>query len=115
PDPPPGVLPRSPGGCSHATDPGVEKRVRDVRGDVDHDEHERHQQHGALHNRIVALQRGVDHQVADTGKCEDLLDDDGSAEQIAALQTEHRHDLHACIWERVPIHHVQLRQTFGTA
>src|SRR6266700_3606817 len=70
-------------------DSRVECRVGQVGEQVDqHDEHSEDEGH-PLHDREVALEDRVDHQLADAGDREDALDDHRSADQVADVDAEH--------------------------
>ena len=74
-------------------------------GHVDHDvdEHVGHRdhQHGALHDRIVALRDRIEQRGADAGPREHLLDDDRAGEQRAELQARDRDHRQQRVAQRV--------------
>src|SRR5438045_3626542 len=72
-----------------AADPGIDEAIEDVDQEVAHDEADRDQEYDALHERVVAREDGVHHEAADAGQGEDVLGDDGAADQRAKLQPQH--------------------------
>src|SRR5215510_6366199 len=78
----------SPAAPSARPDPGIDPAIQDVDDQVAQDEADRDQQHDSLHERIVAREYGVDHEAPDPRQREDVLGDDGAADQGAELQPE---------------------------
>src|SRR2546428_7208453 len=66
-------------------DSRIEVAIKEIDRDVDCDEEQRDDEHGALHERVVALQDRVQQHPAHTRDGEDLLDHDGASEQIPDL------------------------------
>src|SRR5262245_34566637 len=62
-------------------DAGIDEAIEDIDEEVADDEAERDQQDHALHGRIVTREHGVDHQAAHAGQREDVLRDDGTADE----------------------------------
>src|SRR5687768_16892656 len=78
-------------GCACATaDPGVEDGVEQVDGEVREHRSEGEEQHDALHHHEVALGDRLEEEAAHAGKSEELLDDDGAADQRADLEADDR-------------------------
>src|SRR5215217_4384999 len=69
-------------------DARVEECVQDVHEQVHHDDGERRDQHGPLHDRQVALLDRVEGQAPDPRDVEDGLREDGAAEQDAEIEAE---------------------------
>src|SRR6185503_15803296 len=74
---------------SAVADAGVDEPIEQVDHQVADDEADGDQQHDALNERIVAREHRVDHEATDAGQREDVLGDDGAADQRAELQAEH--------------------------
>src|SRR5215210_2152130 len=73
-------------------DPWVEEGIHDVDDQVRQDDRHRADQHGALHDRHVALLDGVERQPADARDVEHALGEDRTAEQDAEIEAEDRDD-----------------------
>src|SRR5262245_6134329 len=73
-------------------DARVDPAIEEVDEQVAQDEADRDQQHHALHQRIVAREDRVHDEAADAGQSEDVLGDDGAADQRAELEPEHGDD-----------------------
>ena len=97
-----GIGPRPPGGSAsrldlprHGTDTphhqrsalalGSSWRVEQVDDEIEHDDEQRVDDHGAHDEGVVAVERALDEVAADAGDAEDLLDDDGAADQLRAV------------------------------
>src|SRR4029079_5012127 len=63
------------------TDPGVEHGIEQVDDEIHNDEARSHQQHPPLQDDEIAGEDRADQEPADTGKCEDRLDDQRAADQ----------------------------------
>src|SRR6266508_3360950 len=75
---------------SFIADERVDRAVDDVHGEGDEDELEREEEDLRLDHRVVVHVHGVHEETAHAGPVEDLLDDDGAAEQEAELESHHR-------------------------
>src|SRR5450755_3137742 len=72
-------------------DAGVEPAIEQVGDQVEEDDEAREDEgHGHDHRRVVAQDR-VDQERADAGHAEDLLGDDGAAEDLRRRQRHQRH------------------------
>src|SRR4051794_21645797 len=69
--------------------PWIEHGVDDVRDQVDQHHQDREHQRDALDDGEVALQDRVDHQAADPGQGEHLLDHQRAADEVGDVQAEH--------------------------
>src|SRR2546425_12970875 len=88
--------------CSSAVaNARIEVPVEHVDREIDRYEHHRDEQDRRLRERIVALIDRPQHEAADAGEREDLLDHDRSAEQDSDLQSGHGHDRDQRVLERV--------------
>src|SRR6266850_3889654 len=96
-----------------AADPGIDEAIEDVDEEVAHDEADRDQEYDALHERVVAREDGVHHEAADAGQGEDVLGDDGAADQRAELQPQHGDHRDERVAQHVAAHHASLRQALG--
>src|SRR5215470_4892954 len=67
-------------------DSGIDPAIEQVDEQVAHDERDGDQQNHALDQWIVAREDRVDHEAADARQREDVLGDDGAADQRAQLQ-----------------------------
>src|SRR5882672_1273581 len=65
------------------THPRIGQGVEDIDDQIDHHEGEAEDQHGALHQRIIAGQDRLHHHAADARQREHLLDDHGAADRGA--------------------------------
>ena len=65
------------------------------------------ERHG-LHDREVALEDRVDHQLADARQGEDLLDDERAADEVGDVDAEHRDGRDDRVPQRVPDEHAAL-------
>ena len=90
-----------PGNQRAVPDPRIEVAVEQVDGEVDGHEQHRDEQDGGLGERVVALVDRPQHQAADAGQGEDLLDHHRAAEQDADLQPRHRDHRDQRVAERV--------------
>src|SRR5215208_7718839 len=66
----------------------VEECVQDVHQEVHEDDGQRRDQHGALHDRQVALLDRVEGEAPDPRDVEDGLGQDGTAEEDAEVEAE---------------------------
>src|SRR6185436_11927268 len=93
-------------------DSGIQVAIEQIHEDVDEDEEDRDHEHASLNERVVALDdRGKQHP-ADAGDREDLLDDDRTAEQLADLDAEERHDDDQPVLQDVPPDDESVRKAF---
>src|SRR5439155_9538477 len=79
----------------------IEIAVEHVDREIDRHEHHRDEQDRGLRERIVALIDRPQHEPADAGERENLLDHDRSTEQDSDLQSGHGHDRDQRVLERV--------------
>src|SRR3954463_10945423 len=70
-----------PSPTSVMTHPRIRQGVENIDGQVDHHKGEAEDQHGALHQRIIARHDRLHHHAADPRQREYLLDDDGAADR----------------------------------
>src|ERR671936_2159825 len=97
-------------GALRETDSGIQVAIQKIHEDVDRHEEERDHEHGALHQRVVALQdRGEEH-ATDTRHGEDLLDHDRAAQQLADLYAQERDDDDEPVPEDVAAQHSARRE-----
>src|SRR4029077_1393108 len=83
-------------------DSGIQVAIKEIHDDVDADEEDCDDEHGALHERVVALEdRGEEHP-PDPGHREDLLHHDRPAEQLTDLDAEQRDDDDEPVLQHVP-------------
>src|SRR6185295_17196236 len=95
------------------TDPRIDEPIEDVDEEIAEDEAHGDQQHDTLHERVVAGEDRVHHQAADAGQREDVLGDDGAADQRAELEPEHGDHRDQGVAQDVTAHHAPLRQALG--
>src|SRR5437763_13405720 len=91
----------------------IEVRVQEIHGEVHGHEHDGHEQDRALGQRIIALVDRPQHQTSDARQRENLLDDDGAAEQDADLQPDHGDDRDQRVAQRVLEHDQAGSQPLG--
>src|SRR5262245_16284596 len=77
--------PASAGARSAIPDSRIDEAIEQVHDEVRGDEAHRDQQHHALDQRIVARKHGVHHEPPNAGQGEDVLGDDGAADEGAEL------------------------------
>src|SRR5205807_6036289 len=77
---------------SLAADPRIEQAVREIDQEVDHDEHEREDEHRALQQDVVAREDRLDHETAEPWPREDSRGEHGAAHQLPRLQAEQGED-----------------------
>src|SRR5450631_3229604 len=70
----------------------ISQGVKNIDDQIDHNEGEAQDQHGALHQRIVAGHDRLDHHAADPRQREHLFDDDGAADRRAEKDAGGRDD-----------------------
>src|SRR5881397_1237612 len=75
-------------GALGEADSGIQVAIQQVHHDVEHDEEDRDHQDRPLHQGVIALHDRVQQKAADAGHREDLLDDDGAAQELADLDAE---------------------------
>src|SRR5216683_8184083 len=80
-------LARSRRKSSRIRDPWIQDGVQQVHDQVDQNEADGDDQHGALYDWIVAAINAVQQESADAGQGEHLLDDHGATEQVTDLQS----------------------------
>src|SRR6266850_5301683 len=94
-------------------DSGIQVAIEQVHKNVDENEEDRDHEHASLHERVIALDdRGEEHPSV-AGDREDLLDDDGAAEQLPDLDSEKRHNDDEPVLEHVPPDDERAWQAFG--
>src|SRR5262245_15890677 len=74
---------RRAGTRSARADARIEEAIDQVDAEVDHDEQDGRDEHGALHDRVVAVVDRLDRQAPDARPREHRLGDDGAAEEGA--------------------------------
>src|SRR4030095_16994893 len=77
--------PRRSARLDHGSAPAIEH----VDDQVAQDEPDGDQQDDALHERIVPREDGIDHKASHAGQREDILRDDGAADERPELEPEH--------------------------
>src|SRR6266851_2308794 len=70
----------------------VDEEIGEVGEQVEQDIRGRGEEHDALHHGIVAVEHGIDDELAETGDGEDLLGQDGAGEQLAEFERAERDD-----------------------
>src|SRR5262245_7865576 len=73
------------GARSARADARIEEAIDQVDAEVDHDEQDGRDEHGALHDRVVAVVDRLDGEAPDARPRKHRLGDDGPAEQAAEL------------------------------
>src|SRR5580765_1090705 len=101
------------GACSARADARIEEAIDQVDAEVDHDEEHGGDEHGALHDGVVAVVDRLDGEPADTRPREDRLGDDGAAEQGTELQPGDRDDRHRRVLQGVLDDHEHFRDALG--
>src|SRR5947208_114353 len=71
-------------------DSGIQVAIQKIHKDVERHEEDRDREDSALNERVVALHDGGEQHSADTRHGEDLLDDDGTSEELTHLDPEQR-------------------------
>src|SRR5206468_3538095 len=97
------------GAGSARADARIEEAIEQVDAEVDHDEQHGRDEHGALHDRIVAIVDRLDREPSDAGPGEHGLGDDGAAKQGAELEPGDRDDRHGGVLQGVlgDDHHIR--------
>src|ERR1051325_5427416 len=95
-------------------DAGVRHRVEDIRQEIHGDIGETDCKNAALNEVVVAVGNGLDRQSSDARPREDRLCHDGSREQSAKLQSQHRENWDHRVAQRVTVNDGMFRQAFST-
>src|SRR5882724_4532673 len=98
---------------SLATDAGIEQPVGEVDEEIDDDEGEREDEHGALQQDVVAREDGLHHQAAEPRPGEDRLSQHGAAHELAGLQAEQGEDRDGGVAQGVLAEHPRLAHALG--
>src|SRR5216684_8832325 len=101
------------GAGSAISDPRIDPAIEEIHEQVAQDEADGDEQDHALHERIVAREDGVHHQAPHAGEGEDVLGDDGAADQGAELEAEHRDHGNQSVFQHVTTDHPPLRESLG--
>src|SRR5713226_3921275 len=94
--------------------PRVEPGVREIHEKVEGDGQGGEEEDEALDQRPVAVEDGEQNEAAKAGQREDLLDDDGPAEERPHLQADNGHGGDQRVGQRVAVDHLRLGQPLGS-
>src|SRR6516225_4417194 len=72
--------------------PRVDQNVGDVGQQIEHDVDRRGHQDDALHHRIIAVEYGIDDQLAEARNAENLLGQHGAGKQSSEFERTERDD-----------------------
>src|SRR5947209_12154411 len=70
----------------------VDEEIGEVGEQVEQDIRRRGEEHDALHHRVVAVEHGIDDELAEAGNGEDLLGEHRAGEQLAEFEGSERDD-----------------------
>src|SRR3989442_7110112 len=100
-------------GSALLRDARVEEAVGQIDDQVDDDEGQGEDEHGALQEDVVAGEDRLDHETAEPRPREDRLGEHGAAHELARLQPEQRDERGGGVAERVPAEHPPLAHALG--
>src|SRR5947207_14941177 len=73
---------------SAISDPGTDPAIQKIDEEIAQDEAEGDQENHALHQRVVAREDGLDHEAAEAGQGDDVIGDEGAADQCSDRLTD---------------------------
>src|SRR5215471_9897320 len=94
-------------------DPRIKHVVAEIDDNVDQDHEHGDHEHGGLYLRIVAMVDGVEHQLANTGQTEYLLDHDSAGDEVSGGDTDRGHHRQEGIAKPVPDQHAHAASALG--
>src|SRR6266542_1390046 len=89
-------------GTLREADSGIQVAIQQIHQDVHCDEEDGDHEHSSLHERVVPLDDRGEQHPAYAGDREDLLDDDGAAEELTDLDAEQRDHDDETVLQHVP-------------